>query len=230
MALYCIGDLHLSLAKHKPMDIFGGNWENHSEKLKKGFSELNGEDLCVICGDLSWGIGLEETGPDFKFIEELPGKKIILKGNHDYWWSTATKVKKYFAENGIESIDILYNNFFEYKGIAICGTRGWFYEEEKGGDHDKKIMRREIMRLEASLKAAGDREKLVFLHYPPIFAKYECPEILELLKKYEVKQCFYGHIHGKGRAVSFNSQRDGTQYKLVSADHVDFKPVKVLDF
>ena len=230
MALYCIGDLHLSLAKHKPMDIFGGNWENHSEKLKAGFSQLNEDDVCVICGDLSWGIGLEETGPDFKFIEQFPGKKIILKGNHDYWWSTATKVKKYFAENGIESIDILYNNSFDYKGVAICGTRGWFYEEEKGGDHDKKIMRREIMRLEASLKAAGDKEKIVFLHYPPIFAKYECPEILDLLKKYNVSRCYYGHIHGKGRVISFNGTRDGTQYKLVSADHVNFKPVKVLDF
>lgn len=229
MALYTIGDLHLSLGKDKPMDIFGDNWQNHTEKLKTGFSELTDDDLCVICGDISWGIGLEETAPDFKFIDALPGKKIILKGNHDYWWSTATKVKKYFSENDITGIDILYNNSFEYNGYAICGTRGWFYEEEKGADHDKKIMRREIMRLETSLKAAGDKEKLVFLHYPPVFAKYECPEILELLKKYEVKLCCYGHIHGKGRAISFNGWRDGTEYKLVSADHVGFKPIKVLD-
>ena len=230
MALYTIGDLHLSLAKDKPMDIFGGNWQNHTEKLKNGFANLNDDDVCVICGDLSWGIGLEETAPDFDFINSLPGKKIILKGNHDYWWSTATKVKKFFAERNITTIDILYNNFFEYKDIAICGTRGWFYEEEKGGDHDKKIMNREIMRLETSLKAAGDREKMVFLHYPPVFAKYECPEILELLRNYRVSRCYYGHIHGKGRAISFNGQRDGTHYKLVSADNVDFCPVKVLDY
>ena len=230
MALYTIGDLHLSLAKDKPMDIFGGNWQNHTEKLKNGFANLNDDDVCVICGDLSWGIGLEETAPDFDFINSLPGKKIILKGNHDYWWSTATKVKKFFAERNITTIDILYNNFFEYKDIAICGTRGWFYEEEKGGDHDKKILNREIMRLETSLKAAGDREKMVFLHYPPVFAKYECPEILELLRNYRVSRCYYGHIHGKGRAISFNGQRDGTHYKLVSADNVDFCPVKVLDY
>ena len=198
MALYVIGDTHLSFAKDKPMDIFGDRWENHAEKLKKGFSVLTEEDTCVICGDLSWGMGLEETAPDFLFIDSLPGRKIILKGNHDYWWSTASKVKRFFAEKGIEKIDILFNNFFEYGDYAICGTRGWFYEEEKGGEHDKKIMNREIIRLEASLKAAGERKKLVFLHYPPIFLKYECPQILELLREYDVRLCCYGHIHGKG--------------------------------
>ena len=229
MALYAIGDPHLSLAKEKPMDIFGEKWKDHAEKLKIGFSGLTEEDVCVICGDLSWGMGLEETAVDFQFLDALPGRKIILKGNHDYWWSTATKVKNFFQQYGIGSMDILYNNFFPFGELAICGTRGWFYEEEKGGDHDKKIMRREIMRLETSLKAAGDREKLVFLHYPPIFGKYECPEILELLKKYEVKLCCYGHIHGKGCSLAFNGWRDGTEYKLVSADFVDFTPIKLRD-
>ena len=157
----------------------------------------------------------------------MPGRKIILKGNHDYWWSTASKAKKFFAENGIDSIDILHNNFFEYADYAICGTRGWFYEEEKGGEHDKKIMLRELMRLEASLKAAGERKKLVFLHYPPIFMKYECREILELLKTYEVRMCCYGHIHGKGCYQAFNGWRGMTEFKLVSADFVDFEPVKL---
>lgn len=224
MALYAIGDLHLSLAKDKPMDIFGDRWKGHTEKLKKGFEGLCSEDLCVICGDISWGMGLEETGADFRFIDSLPGKKIILKGNHDYWWSTATKAKRYFEANEIKTIDILYNNSYEYGDYAICGTRGWFYEEEKNGEHDKKIMLREIGRLEASLKAAGDKKKLVFLHYPPVYMKYECPEILEMLKKYEVSLCCYGHIHGKGCSYAFNGWRDGTEYKLVSADFVDFKP------
>ncbi len=197
------------------------------KKLKDGFSIVGEDDLTVICGDISWGMGIEETKEDFLFIDALPGKKIILKGNHDYWWSTAAKAKKFFAQNGITTIDILYNNSFDYGEYAICGTRGWFYEEEKGGEHDAKIMRREIMRLEASLKAAGDKKKLVFLHYPPLFQSYRCEEILELLKSYEVRLCCYGHIHGKGCAYAFNGWRDGTEFRLVSADFVDFTPVKL---
>lgn len=227
MALYAIGDLHLSLSTKKPMDIFGDKWQNHAEKLKIGFSELTEDDLTVLCGDLSWAMGLEESREDFLFINSLPGKKLILKGNHDFWWSTATKAKRFFEENGIDTIDILFNNSFDYGQYAICGTRGWFYEEEKGGEHDKKIMRRELMRLEASLKHAGDKQKLVFLHYPPLYLKYTCPEILELLKEHQVRLCCYGHIHGKGCAAAFNGWRDGTEFKLVSADHVDFKPVKL---
>jgi hypothetical protein len=229
MALYAIGDLHLSLAKEKPMDIFGDNWQNHAEKLKIGFSSLNENDVTVICGDLSWGMGLEDTKEDFKFIDALPGKKVILKGNHDYWWSTASKAKRFFEENGINSIDILNNNCFSYGDYAICGTRGWFYEEEKGGEHDKKIMRREIMRLEASLAAAGDKKKLVFLHYPPIFVKYTCQEIIDLLQSYQVRLCCYGHIHGKGCSAAFNGWRGCTEFKLVSADFVNFTPVKLID-
>ena len=229
MALYAIGDLHLSLGKDKPMDVFGDKWKNHAKKIKDGFSALGDEDVCVICGDLSWGMGMEETREDFLFINALPGRKIILKGNHDYWWSTAAKAKRFFAENGIDTIEILYNNCFDYGEYAICGTRGWFYEEEKGGDHDKKIMRREIMRLEASLKAAGEKPKLVFLHYPPVYLKYSCPEILALLKEYQVRLCCYGHIHGKGCAAAFNGWRDGTEFKLVSADFVNFTPVKLVD-
>lgn len=229
MALYTIGDTHLSLAKDKPMDIFGSRWKDHANKLAEGFSKLNDDDVCVICGDLSWGMGLEETKPDFKFIDSFPGKKIILKGNHDYWWSTATKVKHFFADNDINTIDILFNNSFEYMDYSICGTKGWFYEEEKGSEHDAKIMRREIGRLEMSLNSAKNQEKLVFLHYPPLFLNYRCPEILELLKKHEVRLCCYGHIHGKGCSVAFNGWSDGTQYKLVSADNVNFTPVKILD-
>lgn len=228
MALYAIGDLHLALGKNKPMDVFGSNWANHEEKLKNGFSELTDSDVTVLCGDLSWGMGIDDTLEDFRFIDSLPGKKIVLKGNHDYWWSTASKAKKFFEKNGISTIDILYNNSFEYGEYALCGTRGWFYEEEKGDCHDRKIMLREIMRLEASLKAGGDRKKLVFLHYPPVYLQYQCPEILELLKRYEVSLCCYGHIHGKGCRAAFHGWRDGTEYRLVSADHVDFKPVRII--
>ena len=228
MALYTIGDLHLSLAKDKPMDVFGSEWKNHTEKLRENFAALQAEDLTVLCGDLSWGMGLEETLPDFLFVDALPGKKILLKGNHDFWWTTAAKTKRFFAEHGIETIDVLNNNFFTYGDFALCGTRGWFYEEETGGEHDKKIMRREIIRLETSLKAAGDREKLVFLHYPPLYQNYRCEEILALLKEHNVRLCCYGHIHGKGCRSAFTGWHDGTEYKLVSADAVNFSPVKLL--
>lgn len=229
MALYAIGDLHLALGKDKPMDIFGDRWKNHAEKLKEGFSALQEDDVCVLCGDLSWGMNLADAREDFAFIDALPGKKIILKGNHDYWWCTAAKAKRFFDENGITSIEILNNNSFSYGEYAICGTRGWFYEEEKGSAHDKKIMRRELMRLEASLAAAEKDKKLVFLHYPPIYCSYTCPELLEILKKNEVRLCCYGHIHGKACSYAFTGWRDGTEFRMVSADFVNFSPVKLAD-
>ena len=225
MALYAIGDLHLSLGGEKPMHVFGEQWRDHDKKLKEGFAGLGPEDLTVLCGDLSWGMSLQEAEEDFRFIHELPGKKIILKGNHDYWWSTANKAYTFFREKGFDSLQILHNNSYVYGDYALCGTRGWFYEEETGGEHDEKIMRREILRLEASLKSAGEREKLVFLHYPPIYQKYRCEEILELLQKHRVKLCCYGHIHGRGIEKAFNGWYGCTQFRLASADAVDFAPV-----
>lgn len=228
MSLFAIGDLHLSLGGEKPMDVFGGRWQDYTEKIVKGFGAVVGEeDTTVLCGDLTWGMDMDAALEDFKFIHRLPGKKIILKGNHDYWWSTASKAKKFFAENQIDSIDILHNNFFEYEDIAICGTRGWFYEEERGDGHDKKILARECLRLEASLKAACEREKYAFLHYPPKYQGYECPEILKLLSDYSVKMCCYGHIHSKGCASAFNGELNGTVFRLVSADYLDFVPAKI---
>ena len=228
MALYAIGDTHLSIGKDKPMDIFGPAWDNHTEKLRAGFSKLHSDDTCVICGDISWGMGLEDTLEDFLFIDSLPGRKIILKGNHDYWWSTAAKAEKFFAAHGITTIEILNNNCFFYGETALCGTRGWFYEEETGQEHDKKILLREIGRLRTSLEAAGEREKMAFLHYPPLFLKYRCEEILALLREHEVKMCCYGHIHGKGCRMSFNGMKDGCEFRLVSADFVNFEPVLLL--
>ncbi len=229
MALYAIGDLHLSHGTDKPMDIFGSSWENHSEKLRQAFSALTPEDVTVLCGDLSWGMGLVEAREDFHFIDSLPGKKLILKGNHDYWWSTAAKMKRFFEENSIETIDILNNNCFFYGDkAAICGTRGWFYEEETGTVHDRKILNRELMRLEASLKAAGEREKYVFLHYPPKYGVYLCEEILALFLQYEVKLCCSGHIHGKGLSQIFEGDFRGVTYKTVSADRLGFRPLRIL--
>ena len=228
MSLYAIGDLHLSLGTDKPMDVFGGGWDNYVEKLSEGFKVLTDADTCVLCGDVSWGMSLEESLPDFKFIDALPGRKIILKGNHDYWWTTATKIRKFFDTQAIESIDILFNNSFMVDETAVCGTRGWFFEEKTGSEHDKKIMSREILRLEASLKSSADAsEKICFFHYPPIFKEYFSGGIIDMMKTYGVKSCWYGHIHGQGHRWAATGERGGIDYHMVSADFVGFKPVKV---
>lgn len=228
MSLYAIGDLHLSLGGSKSMDVFGGRWENYVQKIIDGFAALNDDDLTVLCGDLSWGMSMEEALEDFKFIDRLPGRKIILKGNHDFWWTTATKAKNFFVQHGISSIDILHNNSFSYNGVSLCGTRGWFYEESKNDEHDRKIMTRECMRLEASLKSAADEKKFVFLHYPPKYLGYECPEILELLRNYGVSLCCYGHLHSASCAHAFCGRYGETEFSLVSADHIRFCPKKLL--
>ena len=225
MALYGIGDLHLSLGADKPMDIFGELWKDHQEKLREGFAALGPEDVCVILGDLSWSMGLETAAQDFRFLDSLPGQKLILKGNHDYWWSTAAKIQRFFEAQGIKSVRILHNNCWLYGDLALCGTRGWFFEEETGKAHDRKILSRELMRLEASLKAAGDREQLCFLHYPPRYGDdYICREICALFRQYGVRECYYGHLHGKARYRAVEGERDGVEYRLLSADHLDFRP------
>lgn len=228
MALYAIGDLHLCLGADKPMDVFGGAWVGYMDKLREGLDVIGPEDTTVLLGDLSWALDLQQAREDFAFINAIPGRKIILKGNHDYWWSTAAKFHKFCQENGFENMHVLNNNHFEYDGIAICGTRGWFFEEEKSGTHDEKVFRRELLRLEASLKSAGEQQKLVFLHYPPRYKGYECPEILELLKKYEVRRCFYGHLHGASHGLAMEGVWDGVDFKLVSADRLGFRPFQVL--
>lgn len=230
MSLYAIGDLHLSISTNKPMNIFGDTWNNHADKLKQAFSVLGKDDVTVLCGDLSWGMNLEQSLADFQFVDALPGRKIILKGNHDYWWDTVTKMNNYFRDNGITTIEILNNNSYIYNNsAAICGTRGWFYEEETGSEHDRKILDRELGRLKASLESARDREKYVFLHYPPKYGTYECPEVLEILKDFNAKTCIYGHLHGKGLKNIFEGELNGTGFRCVSADNVNFTPQKILD-
>ena len=228
MALFAIGDLHLSLGAPKPMDIFGGNWIGYMDKLKEGLSVITPEDTTVLLGDLSWALGLDEAKPDFAWIDQIPGRKIILKGNHDYWWSTASKFYKFCEANGFKDQFILNNNHYEYDGWAICGTRGWFFEEERSGEHDEKVFKRELLRLETSLKSAGELPKMVFLHYPPRYKGYECPEILELLEKYQVRRCFYGHLHGPSHKLAMEGLWDGVEFRLVSADFLNFKPFTVI--
>ena len=228
MALYAIGDLHLSLGADKPMDIFGGNWLGYMDKLRQGLSVIGPADTTVLLGDLSWALDLEGAKEDFRFLNEIPGRKIILKGNHDYWWNTVTKFQRFCQENSFSDLHILNNNHFEYEGVALCGTRGWFFEEEKSGEHDEKVFRRELLRLEASLQSAGELPKLVFLHYPPRYRGYQCPEILELLTKYGVRACYYGHLHGASHSLAMEGVWDGVEFRLVSADKLDFQPYCVI--
>jgi len=229
MALYAIGDLHLCLGAPKPMDIFGGAWVGYMDKLRSGLSVITDADTTVLMGDLSWALDLPSSAADFAWINEIPGRKIILKGNHDYWWSTAAKINKFCTEHGFSNLYLLNNNCYEYGDYAICGTRGWFFEEERSGQHDEKVFKRELIRLEASLKAAGEKQKYVFLHYPPRYKGYECTEILQLLEKYQVRRCFYGHLHGGSHKLAMEGLWDGVDFKLCAADYIGFRPYKVLD-
>ena len=229
MALYALGDLHLSFGTNKPMDVFGGRWEGYVDKLREGLSVMTAEDTLVLLGDLSWALDLEHAAEDFAFIDAIPGRKIILKGNHDYWWNTASKFAKFCEEHGFSNLHLLHNNMHLYGDVAICGTRGWFFEEEKEGTHDEKVFRRELCRLEASLKAAGEREKLCFLHYPPRYRGYVCQEILDMLSAYGVKACYYGHLHGDSHKLALQGESAGILYSLVAADYVNFKPLKICD-
>ena len=228
MALYAIGDLHLCLGAPKPMDIFGGAWIGYMDKLKEGMAQIRDTDTTVLLGDLSWALSLQEAQADFTWIDKIPGRKIILKGNHDYWWSTAKKFYDFCAENNYSNQFILNNNFYEYDDWAICGTRGWFFEEDRSGEHDEKVFKRELLRLETSLQAAGDRKKIVFLHYPPIYKGYTCTEILKLLSDYDVRKCYYGHLHGGSHGLAIEGLWNGVEYKLVSADRLSFTPYTVI--
>ena len=230
MALYVIGDTHFSEGCNKPMDIFGGAWTGYRDKLVSSLSILRPEDTLVLAGDFSWGMSLQEALPDFRLLDSFPGKKLLIKGNHDYWWETVSKMKRFFAENAIETIDFLHNSCYFYNGAALCGTRGWFYDKNDPAAGDDKIFKRELIRLEASLKAAvdqGAREIDCFLHYPPVFAGTEVPQITEILSRYPVKRVFYGHLHGESLRGAFNGMRNGIYYAVVSADALGFRPIQI---
>lgn len=228
MALYAMGDTHLSLGVNKPMDVFGGAWSGYLDKLTEGLSVLTDTDTLLIAGDVSWGMSLEEAAPDFAWLDAWPGTKILMKGNHDYWWNTAAKMTCFFEEKGFSTLKILHNNCWFYDDTALCGTRGWFYEEEKEWQN-QKVFLRELQRLETSLKAAGEREKLCFLHYPPFYTGYTCQPILDLLEQYRVKACYYGHLHGGSHRLAIQGRWGSVEYHMISADYLNFSPEKILD-
>ncbi len=210
------------------MDIFPG-WTNHVERLLENWnSKITDDDTVVLVGDHSWALKLEESRKDLEFIDkELKGRKILSKGNHDLWWSTTKKITDFVTDNGFSTISFLFNNAFLVEGVSICGTRGWI--SENGEPADQKVLNREAGRLEASLQAGVKLggELVAFIHYPPIYGTEENVLITEILHKYDVKRCFYAHLHGYSIKGALNGERGGVSYKLVSADSLGFDPIKV---
>lgn len=226
MAIYTIGDLHLSLGCEKPMDIFPG-WQGYMEKLERHWNTLvRPEDTVVLAGDTSWAMKLEDTVADFSFLQRLPGQKLLLKGNHDYWWTTVKKMERFLQENGFDSLHTLHNNSILAEGLAVCGTRSWMFDV--GEAHDEKVMNRELGRLRASLDAAQEgAERVAFLHYPPVYPNANAQQVIDLLKEYNVKRCFYGHLHGNAIRFAVQGMVDGIEYRLISADALAFCPYKI---
>ena len=230
MSIFIIGDLHLSFHENKPMDIFGNNWEGHEEKIKNDWiKKVKEDDLVVLPGDFSWSTYLKDTYEDFEYLNSLPGKKLLLKGNHDYWWTTLTSMRNYLQENNFKNIDFIYNNAYEYENYILVGTRGWYKSEEQ---EDKKIYNREVQRLEISIKEGikkfgEEKEILVFMHYPPItktdVAKNEPSEFVKMMQKYNIKKCYYGHLHGVAIKEAVEGEYFGIKFKLTSCDSLNFK-------
>ena len=227
MSIFVIGDLHLSFSTDKPMNIFGENWEDHYKKIKKDWIEkVKEDDLVLLTGDTSWALNLDEADVDLKWIDNLPGKKIIIKGNHDYWWATLKKMNSRY-----DSIRFINNNYYEYNGIAICGSRGWVCpSDEQFTEQDMKIYNREVNRMEMSInraKSDGIKEILVIMHYPPTNDKHEESKFTNLFNKEKIKNVFYGHLHTEAAfKAGIKGIYNGTNYYLTSCDYLDFKLLK----
>ena len=233
MSIFMLSDPHLSLTADKPMDVFGARWENYLEKLEMNWKNTVGSgDTVVIPGDISWGMGLDTATEDLTFINALPGRKIIGKGNHDYWWQTMKKLTAFKEEIMADSIDFLFNNAYLCENFIISGTRGWMLDSNYS-DEDLKIVNREAGRLRLSLEEAKklkasspNAEIVVFLHYPPSFGGIICRQIVDVMLEYDVKRCFYGHIHSINPEL-LDRQADGIEIFCVSADLLGFKPMKL---
>ncbi|HHW31286.1 MAG TPA: serine/threonine protein phosphatase [Clostridiaceae bacterium] len=232
MAVYAISDLHLALSIHKPMDIFGPRWEDYMEKLKMFWEEtVANDDYVIIAGDVSWATYLKEAYEDFKFINSLPGNKIITKGNHDYWWTTQKKLCEFLDENDFNTIKFLQNSSIKVEDIIICGTRGWNCPgDEEFGPQDRKIYERELNRLKlslASIKKEDNEKIMVVLHFPPFNSKGEPSDFIDIMKKNNVEICVYGHLHGASCLKAVEGTIEGISYSLISADYLGFKPIEI---
>lgn len=224
MALFALGDTHLSLGTDKPMDIFRG-WQDYMTRLESSWRAIVGEeDTVVLCGDISWAMKLANTREDFAFLHSLPGRKLILKGNHDYWWSTKRKMDAFIEACGFSTLSILFNNCGTYGRYALCGTRGWSYDCP---ENEQLVLLREAGRLRMSLEAGAKTglEPLVFLHYPPLYGDYRCDEIMDVLHEFGVRRCVYGHLHAQAHKRASIGEFEGIDMRLVSADYCGFVPV-----
>lgn len=234
MSIYTIGDLHLSFNEDKPMSVFGEIWNDYEEKIKEDWNKkVKEDDLVVLPGDFSWSMYLKDTYKDFEYLNKLSGKKLLLKGNHDYWWTTVTSMRNYIKENNFKNIDFLYNNSYKFEKTIIVGTRGWILSEDVEA---KKMINRESARLELSIEDAlkekeEEDEIIAFMHYPPILKsnvqKNEMNEFIKVLKKYDIKKCYYGHLHSSSIKDAIEGIYFGIEFKLVSADGLNFKLEKV---
>lgn len=237
MSIYVIGDLHLPFGEDKPMDIFGEKWQGYTEKLKEDWKyKVKPEDTVILAGDFSWATYLKNTYKDFEYINNLPGKKILLKGNHDYWWTTVKSMKQYLEENEFQNIEFLHNNSFCIENKIIVGTRGWTLLDT---ENSSKMIKRESLRLELSIKDAiqkygEDKELICIMHYPPLTKTkmkneytYDS-EFLDVMKKYNIKKCYYGHLHGNSHKDAVEGAIEGIEFYLISGDYLEFN-LKLID-
>ena len=237
MSVYVIADLHLSTNADKSMEVFGPRWQNYTQRLKSNWNALvEHNDTVIVPGDISWGLTLQDAIPDLKFLDALNGRKIISKGNHDFWWQTLTKINQAFQVNQINTIDILYNNAYVVENMIVCGTRGWYNGDKQivtaNATDNQKIVNREAIRLRLALQNAGNYQKetglpiVVFLHFPPVWGDLICREILDVLHEFNIKKCYFGHIHGFSE-YSREFIFEDINFSLISSDHVNFTPVPV---
>ncbi|MEN8905559.1 MAG: metallophosphoesterase [Clostridiales bacterium] len=232
MNIYSISDLHLSLCRKKPMDIFGDEWINHVEKIRKNWQLLVGnEDVVIIAGDISWAINLKEAERDLRFIENLNGIKILLRGNHDYWWPSSKKFIDFLSVNKFNSINFIKNNFIELEKYLICGTRGWEIPNDDSTESDHKIYKRELIRLENSINLAkkqrDNKDIILMLHYPPFDKNNKDSGFIKIIEKYSIEKIIYGHIHGNNIEEFRKIKFDKFETFLTSADSIGFKPIKI---
>lgn len=230
MKIFAISDLHLSTACPKPMDIFGDGWQNHFEKVSADWNaNVSEDDLVLLGGDLSWGLTIEQAKPDFDLISALPGKKVVIKGNHDYYWNSLSKMRTAFPV-----FNFVQNNAVKFGKVIIAGTRGWTIPDEDSSAEDKKIYARELQRLELSLSDAERKKEngdtlIAMLHFPPFDAKYSDTEVTEILQKHSVDYVLYGHLHGKSARVTETVEKAGIKYFLTSCDLIKNKLIKIVE-
>lgn len=237
MAIFTIADLHLSTldTTNKSMEVFGRRWTDYTSRLEKNWQRLISPlDTVIIPGDISWALSLDEALSDLKFIDSLPGKKILGKGNHDFWWSTLKKHNDFFEKHGISTISFLFNNAHEVEDFIIAGTRGWYHDEDAANAPENadfaKLTNREELRLRASLKQAAllkesspEKEIIVFMHFPPFWNGKASENIIDVLREYGIKRVYYGHIHGN-YTVPPSFDYEGIKMSIISADYLEFIP------